>query len=345
MRFYRRLPPGIRGPSRRSIFARCDSWWWHFQVRARRSREPFSAKHRRGRQRGSRNRRSEGREPPPARLALQREEKDDATMSSRHSFEKLLRELNSRGHRQTNIIGNAPKPPSAGLGGIGFGERQMDGGTAGGIQIAEWGGCIGIESESGLAADFAERVFRLFGIQLGGGDEGVAVKDRSVQNLDGRLNEIASDGKGNFATSARAHGLQIFAACGAVMIEQIKGDLGVKDRLADALERKELRGLRFELFDARTAGFGNRAEENERETRQTHAAEGIEEFRGGDTGSGRNSVQSFAFVGVVAHAFDGEPHVGALDAERGAGQVDDGGAGFAGGGKITLRKGFRAGEE
>src|SRR5713101_8376353 len=124
-------------------------------------------------------------------------------MSSRHSLEKLLRELNSRGHRQTNIIGNAPKPPSAELGGIGFGERQMDGGIAGGIQIAEWGGCIGIESESGLAAHFDQGVFRLFGIQLGGGDEGVAVKDRSVQNLDGRLDEIASDGKGNFATSAR----------------------------------------------------------------------------------------------------------------------------------------------
>src|SRR5260370_31502448 len=148
-------------------------------------------------------------------------------MSSRHSFVKLLRELNSCGHRQTNIIGNARKPPSAGLGGIGFGERQMDGGIAGGIQIAECGGCIGIESESGLAADFDERVFRLFGIQLGGGDEGVAVKDRSVQNLDGRLDEIASDGKGNFATSARANGWQIVAACRTVAVEKCEEEFGV----------------------------------------------------------------------------------------------------------------------
>src|SRR5258708_820000 len=212
----------------------------------------------------------------------------------------------------------------------------MDGRIAGGIQIAERGGCIGIESESGFAADFDQGVFRWFGIKFGDSYESVAVKDRSVQNLDRGLNEIAYDGKGNFAASARANGLQILAARDAVVVEKIEGDLGVKDRLADALEGEELRGLRFELFDAQAAGFGNRAEENEGETRQTDAAEDFKEFRGGETGSGRNSVQRFTPDGAVSNTIDGEPQLCALDGERGAGQVDDGGSGFTGRGQIAL---------
>src|SRR5216684_5184370 len=266
-------------------------------------------------------------------------------MRARRSFDKLLRELDGGGRRHANIIGCAPKPPGVGLSGIGFRKSQMNRGIAGGVEIAEWRGRIGVEGESGFAAEFDERVLRLLGIKFGNGDEGVTVKDGSVQNLYGGLDGIVACGGGDFATNARADGLQIFAAGGTVAIEKIEGYLGIEDGLPGGLEGEELRGLRLEFFDAGTAGFGNGPEKDQGETTQADAAEGVEELRCGEPRSGGNSVKSLVFVGAVTRTVDGEPHLHTRDVQRGARQIDDDGSGFAGGGEIALREGFRAGEK
>src|SRR6266852_685565 len=102
-----------------------------------------------------------------------------------------------------------------------------------------------------------------------------------MQDLDGGRDEVAACGSASFAVDACADGLQILAAGSAVAIEKIEGDLGVKERLADALEGEELRGLRFELFDAAAACFGNGTKEDQRYAKQTDTAEGAEKFRSG----------------------------------------------------------------
>jgi len=96
---------------------------------------------------------------------------------------------------------------------------------------------------------------------------------------------------------------------------------------------------------AGAAGFGDGAEKDQGEASEASGSEGIEKFRGGETGSGRNGVKSFVFVGSVADSFDSEPNLHAGSVQGGAGKVDYGGSGFASGGKIALGECCGAREE
>src|ERR1700737_3652980 len=97
--------------------------------------------------------------PQPWRPASQLASKKGGRSVVRHSdsCEKFVRKFDGSGGRKTKIIGCSPEPPVVGLGRVGFGNCEMNGGIARCGQIAHWRWRGRFHGEAGLPGFVEER--------------------------------------------------------------------------------------------------------------------------------------------------------------------------------------------
>src|SRR5690348_1568274 len=100
--------------------------------------------------------------------------------------------------------------------------------------------------------------------------ECVAVEDRRVQHSNRGPNSESGSDLCNFFAKTGFRSNKILAALCAIAIRNCEGHLCVEQSLAGTLQRQELPGLAFELFDSRSSSLRHRPKKSDAHSFQSH---------------------------------------------------------------------------